>query len=284
MKRFFWLRAWLIVGLIVGIVLVFGGVGFYVRFFPVAGADGWDVQVWAADIDWVSALALHPDGSLFVTQEKAWPDGTLLHLAENGDRQLLLDQLAKPDGLTVFRDGVALTQEGGKAPVLWYHDSQSEELFEADSAEGITNGQDRFLYTVEDRQGGRLLAYEAGSGLVSTLYEGGTALEGVSLCPNGDLYFCDKKLGKVFQFQRGVKPVEILTGLHKPGFLLCNHQGLWITEDATAHSRVLLWQNNQLTVIARHLRSAQTIIEYAPGKMLVAEQGRNRILLLEKRG
>ena len=46
----------------------------------------------------------------------------------------------------------------------------------------------------------------------------------------------------------------------------------------------LLWldTDGQLQVVADHLRSAQTLLEVAPDRFLLAEQGRNRILEIQR--
>jgi hypothetical protein len=75
----------------------------------------------------------------------------------------------------------------------------------------------------------------------------------------------------------------VLTGLNQPGYLLCNAEGLWITEDATHLARLLrLAPDGQLHTVLSHLRSAQTLIETRPGHYLLAEQGRNRVLSLQR--
>ncbi len=269
---------WALLG---AVVLLGGAIGFYVRYFPVMATSGWKVGVWAQDIPRVSALAHHPEGGLYATQEKLSPKGTLLYVQKGGGTHLLLDGLTKPDGLALFRGGVVVSQEGGIAPVVWYNNGQILHLFSANKAESIISGDgDRYLYVVEDRQGGRLLRYDAVTMRVEELITDGSALEGIALCPNGSLYVSSKQKGEVYKYLGKNQLETVLSGLNKASFLLCNKSGLWITEDATAHARVLLYNNGELQTIARHLRSAQTILEDGPGRMLVAEQGRNRILVL----
>ncbi|MCY1507108.1 hypothetical protein D9M68_413740 [compost metagenome] len=85
-----------------------------------------------------------------------------------------------------------------------------------------------------------------------------------------------------FPHPEGQDPLA-LRGLREPGFLLCNREGLWITEDATHMARVLLLDaQGDLNVVLSHLHSPQTIVEASPGRCLVAEQGRNRVLELQR--
>lgn len=265
------------------VLIVLAGVGYYIRFFPVMTHDEWEVEVWAEDIPGVSALAHHPEGGLYATQENHAPDGTLLYVQKGGGSLLLLDGLNKPDGLALFQGGVVVSQEGGIAPVLWYDHGRHLQLFTAHAAEGMTTDGGRYLYAVEDRPEGRLLRYDANNHSVDVLFSGGTSLEGVAHCPDGSLYLADKKKGEVYKYLGEDDLEVVLSGLNKSSFLLCTDEGLWITEDATAHGRVLLYADGKLQTIARHLRSAQTIIADGPNRMLVAEQGRNRILALTRK-
>ena len=98
----------------------------------------------------------------------------------------------------------------------------------------------------------------------------------------GQFIFLKNDWARFTQYHERLPPEPIIEGLKKPNYLLCTATGLWITEDATAHARVLLFVNGEISVIARHLRSAQTIIEAGEQRMLVAEQGRNRILELTR--
>ena len=56
-----------------------------------------------------------------------------------------------------------------------------------------------------------------------------------------------------------------------------------VTEDATHGARLLHADaNGTLRVIHEHLRSGQTILSVAPGLLLVAKQGRRRILEISR--
>lgn len=63
---------------------------------------------------------------------------------------------------------------------------------------------------------------------------------------------------------------------------LSKADGLWLSEDRT-HMARLLEPRGQLQVIWQHLRCAQTLITLAPGRYLLAEQGRKCILELKRR-
>ena len=191
----FTLSVWL---LLLVALLTFLLIGFYVRYFPVTTTKGWIARTWIDNVPRVSALALHPDGGLYVTQEFYPPHGTLLHIQKTGERQLLLDNLGKPDGLALLGDGIAVGQESGVAPVLWYRQGQVEELFTGNAVEALAAWRNRYLYTVEDRRGGRLLRYDHQSKHLDVLYSAGDGMEGITRCPDGAIYFSEKRLGKVY--------------------------------------------------------------------------------------
>lgn len=85
------------------------------------------------------------------------------------------------------------------------------------------------------------------------------------------------------RLHEGAEDEVVLNGLNAPSFLLCDSEGLWITEDSTHNARALLLPpDGPLQVIVRRLRSAQSLPYIGPGRYLLAEQGRDRILEIER--
>jgi len=195
--------------------------------------------------------------------------------------------LSKPDGLLSFRGGLVVSQEGGDLPVIWFHEGQSADLFVGKRVEGLaSDGQ--ALYAIEDvAEDGRLLRFDPLSKQLSVVRSGLREAEGVAICGNGDRFYTLKGKGRGAGTVRrwladGSDPV-LLDELNAPGFLMCDEEGLWISEDATHRARLLLLdRSGRLQVILRGLRSAQTVLALAPGRLLVAEQGRGRVLLVER--
>jgi hypothetical protein len=253
------------------------------QFYPATAATGWEVEVYRDQIPMVSALALDGRGDLYISQELSSGKGKILKLTADGRLTEILAGLSKPDGQVIFRGGLVTGQEGGKLPVLWLRNGETETLFEGNSVEGIaTDG--RVLYAIEDARPGRLLRFNPDSGELTVLREGLDDGEGVSLCPDGRLFYTEKRKGWVKQWQAKGPDIIVADGLNAPGFVQCTSDGLWITEDATHLARVLLLDTGgKLQVILTHLRSAQTLIPLAAGSYLLAEQGRKRILKLERR-
>ncbi|MBH3329185.1 MULTISPECIES: hypothetical protein [Pseudomonas] len=267
-------------GLALGVAVLAAGFAYpaWRHFHPVSAAEGWRYREVAADIPMVSALALDADGSLFVTQEFSSRRGSLLRLLPNGERQPVLGELSKPDGLVMFQGGLVVSQEGGPLPVFLLRDGQRQALFDGNDVEGVaTDGQT--LYAIEDLPRGRLLSYDPLQRRLAVLRDGLEEGEGVARCPDGRLFYTEKAKGWVKQWQPGGTDTLVAAGLDAPGFVQCSADGLWITEDATHGARVLLVQpDGRLVTVLSHLRSAQTLIPRGDGHYLVAEQGRNRIL------
>lgn len=252
------------------------------HLYPVLSAPGWDYRVFHDDIERVSALVREPQGALFISQEFADGQGTILRRSLDGQLEEVLHGLAKPDGLALYRDGVALSQEGGHLPVLLLHGDRAEPLFSADSVESLSS-DGHYLYAIEDKKLGRLLRYDPANGEVVTLRDGLDEGEAVTVCADGRLFYTEKRKGWVKQWQASGADQLVQANLHQPGFLLCSADGLWISEDSTHMARLLLLDPaGQLQVVLQHLRSAQSIIALEPGHYLVAEQGRNRILELQR--
>lgn len=256
------------------------------HFHPVSAADGWTFSVGLPDVRKVSALLPDGEGGAYVSEELDGGQGRILRSLSGGANLELEGGLSKPDGMVMYRGGIAFSQEAGEQPVLWMAEGAVHVLFTAINVEGLAS-DGHHLYAIEDRSGnGRLLRYTPGTGEVSTLRDGLEEGEGVAVCPDGQVYYSEKRKGIVhaLHLEQANDPV-VLGPLRQPGFLMCNGEGLWISEDATHEARLLLWdrRGTPLAVLS-HLRSAQTLVEVSPGRYLLAEQGRNRVLELRRAG
>ena len=251
------------------------------HFYPVTSTNGWDYKV-IHKIPMVSALAVDDQGALFVSQEFSNHKGKILRLQKDGSSEEIMAELSKPDGHIFFRGGLVTGQEGGSFPVLWLRDGVKQALFKADNVEGIaTDGH--FLFAIEDKTPGRLLRFEPDTQQLTVLRAGLDEGEGVSVCPDGRLFYTEKAKGWVKQWQFQGEDLILVKDLNAPGFVQCTEDGLWITEDATHMARLLLVDlSGNLHVILNHLRAAQTIIQLKTGQYLLAEQGRSRILELKR--
>ncbi|WP_375738561.1 hypothetical protein [Pseudomonas boanensis] len=253
------------------------------HLYPASAAPGWSMQVRFDAIERVSALAPDGRGGLYVSQEFDDSKGRILRLGVNGDSKAVETGLSKPDGMVPYRGGVVFSQEGGEQPVYWMNDHGIQQLLSGANIEGVaTDGH--FLYAIEDlKSDGRLLRYNPESGATETLRSGLEEAEAVTACPDGRLFYSEKKRGQIKQLLPDGNDRIVLDGLNAPGFLLCNREGLWVTEDTTHMARLLLMDSQgHVHEILTHLRSAQTLVETAPGLYLLAEQGRDRVLELKR--
>lgn len=271
-------RPWLALGLLALAAPAFLG---WQHYYPVQAADGWSFKVYRDDIPKVSALVVDKQSNLYVSQEFNNQRGVVFRLQPDGTRQNIMTKLSKPDGLVLFQDGVAASQEGGKHPVLWWREGKAAPLFKGDSIEGMVS-DGRHLLAVQDlKRSGRLLKYDPEKKAITTLRDGLEQPEGITVCPDGNLFYTEKKKGWIKRYRPGGNDEIAVRGLHDPSFLMCNAEGIWITEDLTHGARLLLLDASGAThTVLTHLRSPQTIISIAPARFLVAEQGRGRILEL----
>ncbi len=254
------------------------------HFAPPQAADGWHYRVYLDGVEKVSALAIDGQGELLLSQELQNGQGRILQRAADGQLHEVELGLSKPDGMVAFRGGVVFSQEQDTEPVRWYGPDGTRTLFSGRNIEGLAN-DGRFLYAIEDRHGdGHLLRYDPETDSTLVLRSDLDEAEAITACPDGRLFYSEKASGQVRQLAAEGRDPLVLEGLNQPGYLLCTDDGLWITEDATHMARLLLLtaDGRQHTVLS-HLRSAQTILQTAPGQYLLAEQGRNRVLSLQRR-
>ncbi len=217
-----------------------------------------------------------------MSQELQDGKGLVFRIAADGSRDTVLDGLSKPDGMASFRDGIAISQEQGASPVFWWHAQQARPLFDGIQVEGVAS-DGRYLYAAEDRDlDGRILRYDPETGGLTVLREGLQRSEGVAACPDGSVFYTERNVATSCVCMRGrgrggAERTECTE------LLLCDSEGLWITEDSTHNARALLLPpDGPLQVIVRRLRSAQSLLPIGPGRYLLAEQGRDRILEIER--
>ncbi len=276
-------RLWLLVSIFILILSSIATFFVWQHFWPVKSDAGWSYEVYLDDIPMVSALAMDRQSNLFVSQEFRNGKGLIFKRSRDGTRQDIVTHLSKPDGLAVYQDGIVIGQEGYGAKLLWWRDCKATPLLIGHSIEGLTSDGPT-LFAVEDRKlQGRLLRYDAAEKNVEVLRDGLDESEGVAVCPDGGLFFTEKNFGWIKRFVKNAQDEIVVRGLHSPSFLMCDEDGLWITEDLTHQARLLLWDTSgKLHTVLSHLRSPQTIIATGPNRYLLAEHGRGLILELRR--
>lgn len=253
------------------------------HFAPPQAQAGWRYGVYLEGVEQVSALAIDARGELLLSQELRNGQGRILRRSAQGALREVEMGLSKPDGMVAFGAGVAFSQEQDDEPVLWSTPNGTRTLFRGRNIEGLAN-DGRFLYAIEDRHGdGHLLRYDPQTDTTLVLRSDLDEAEAITACPDGRLYYSEKARGQVRQLATEGQDPLVLDGLNQPGFLLCTDDGLWVSEDVTHLARLLLLTaDGRLHPILSHLRSAQTLLQTAPGQYLLAEQGRSRVLSLQR--
>lgn len=277
-------RGWLLLAQLLLIALLATlGYAAWRHLYPPVSESGWRYETFLQNIEKVSAIAQDAEGGLLLSQELQNGEGRILRYSADGSMDPVEGGLSKPDGMVSYHGGVVFSQEQGDQPVLWRTPQRTVELFVGNNIEGLAN-DGQYLYAIEDSHGdGRLLRYDPANNTTLVMRSGLNEAEAITVCPDGRMFYSEKSNGTVSQMHAQGHDRVVLTGLNQPGFLMCNSEGLWITEDATHMARLLLLaQDGHLHTVLSHLRSAQTLIETRPGHYLLAEQGRNRVLSLHR--
>jgi len=241
-------------------------------------APGLQYQVFAEDLDEVSALAFAGNGDLYATLEKRHGHGRLVRI-RHGVTHTLLDTLDKPDGILRRGNTLYLTNEAGSHALVAYESGVLRYLDGASAAEGIASaGPDKILIIEDKKQDGRLLRFDPATAEFEVVLDGLNEAEGVCQSPGGDIYYVEKPSDRLSRYSGG-EVTTAATGLMSPAFLNCLPDGsILITEDRTNFGRLLRYRNGAIDVLASHLRSPQSVIIGADGDYYLAEQRKNRIL------
>jgi len=244
----------------------------------------WRYEVVHENLPLVSGLAQSGD-TLFITLEQRHQRGKIISIT-NSDRKVLLDSLNSPDGLAIYKQRLIYTQESGPRPIYEFDGVKHTPLFVADNAEGIDVAENGDIYVIEDRASGRILKYARETGDVSVLVTDLDEAEGICIMNTGDIYYVLKSDTVLYRLRDGIStPVQ--SGFNKPAYVYCDKEedGLWITEDRHNLGRLLHYDlDGSLLVIASRLKAPQSILPTPDGSILLAEQGRNRILSFKRQG
>jgi len=189
--------------------------------------------------------------------------------------------LSKPDGLLSARGGLVFSQESGDKPVSFLQGTRVSELFEGDQVQGLWD-DGHYLYAIEDRKGnGRLWRYRWDDQQLSMVRDNLSETESITRCTDGRMLYSEKETGVIRELREDGRDPVVIEGLRNPTFMLCDEQGLWISEDSTHRARLLLVdaQGEQTTVLS-FLKAPQAILPLESGRYLIAEGGRDRVLEL----
>ena len=267
---------------VIGLLCV-ATLGFFAwqSYYPVSAASGWSVQVLHRDVPKAASLMPLVDGSLMVSQELDDAKGSIVRILKDGTRDVMVSKLSKPDGLFATRGGWVFSQESANLPVSFLKDGVVSELFRGENVQGLWDDGD-YLYAIEDRKPvGRLLRYRWSDQTLTVLRDQIQEGESVVRCTDGRMLYTEKKKGVVRELTEDGSDPDVLAGLNKPTFLMCDERGLWVNEDSTHRARLLLIdkQGHQQTILS-FLKAPQSIVPTSRGTYLLAEGGRDRVLEL----
>lgn len=270
------------------LIIFFGGAFLlWQRYYPVVAAKNWQYKVLHEDLEKVSAIYKKTDGSLIVAEELNKQQGRISHIDTDNKRTVLFNKLDKPDGIISLDDGIIFSQEGGSYPVSYLNleNNKLSELFHGTNVQGLTV-RGNSLYAVEDRgKQSQILRYDLVTKKLEVIRSNLTEAETLAICPSGEKYYNEKSLNQVRLLSADKTDPIILDSskTRNPSILKCDEKGLWISEDNSNNSRLLLLKpNGKLKVILSHLRAPQQLLKIGKNKYLLAEGGRNRILEVEK--
>ncbi|EZH84053.1 hypothetical protein AU05_13370 [Ectopseudomonas composti] len=250
-------------------------------FFPVQAASGWSYRVAYDGVQKAAGLARAPGGGILVSQELQDGQGSILLMQPDGEREVVVEGLSKPDGLLSARGGLVFSQESGDKPVSFLQGTRVSELFEGDQVQGLWD-DGHYLYAIEDRKGnGRLWRYRWDDRKLSVVRDNLSETESITRCTDGRMLYSEKETGVIRELREDGRDPVVIEGLRNPTFMLCDEQGLWISEDSTHRARLLLVdaQGEQTTVLS-FLKAPQAILPLESGRYLIAEGGRDRVLEL----
>jgi hypothetical protein len=250
----------------------------YTLFFLPKVAEGLNYEVFADELEDVSALAFDRNGDLYATLEMRNGEGQVVHI-QQGRISKVLGNLDKPDGILLRDDALYITNEGGSQGLVVYESGRVRYLDGVAKGEGISSADEDKILVVEDRrQHGRLLRIDPKTDEIEVLLHRLKESEGVCQSPGGRIYFVEKALDRLSYYADGVG-VTALTGLEQPGYLHCLADGsVLITEDRKFFGRLLRYEEDGVEVLARNLCAPQAVIVGTDGAYYLAEQGKNRIL------
>lgn len=245
---------------------------------PTASA-GWAYQVFMRNLYKVDNILIGEQGEIYATIESQ-SQGRIVRLS-NGERFTVAAGLHRPDGLAMRWPYLYVTEEVDQGRVIQIdlRDFSRNVLANLDSPEGIDVLPDGGLIVAEDR-GGRIVTL-ARNGKIEVLVRGLRRPEGLAISPSGTVYIAETKTGRILAMtDEGLETV--LAGLTNPDQVeVASDSALWITEDAKP-GRLLRYFAGRLEVVMSGLMAPQGIAFGRNGDVYVAEQGRNRILVLSR--
>jgi len=244
-------------------------------------SSGWAFEVFMPDLYSVDNIVIDAQGEIYASVESQ-SQGRIVRLA-NGKPLTITADLYRPDGLAIRFPNLYITEEvdDGRVTRLDLRNLSKKVLAHLGGPEGIDFLSDGSLIIAEDH-GGRVMRVTS-AGESEVLFKGLHRPEGLAVSPSGTVYVAETATGRIIATTDDGM-VTIIDGLNFPDQVEIAPDGaLWITEDAKP-GRLLRYLSGRLEVVMAGLTAPQGIAFGRNGEVYVAEQGRNRILVLRRNG
>jgi sugar lactone lactonase YvrE len=245
----------------------------------VSAVRGWRFTVYHDKLPGIDNL-VKAEGALYATRFGANGPGQVIKIVK-GQVEVLIDGLNNPNGLEVHGRWLYVTEEVAEGRVIERDlcSGKQRELTTLNYPEGVGLLGDGDLAVAEDSINGRLMRVLR-NGVVEIITAGLNRPEGLVVARDGTLIFTEAGMGRVLGWRHGDLNV-LVDDLEEPNQIELGPDGaLWITED-TASGRLLRYRDGALEAILTGLKSPQGIT-FAGNTVLVAEQGRARILAVSE--
>lgn len=244
-------------------------------------AKGWRYSVFAQNLPGIDNLVFGGDGLLYGTLEHANGQGQIVRL-RNGAVEPVLGEIARPGGLSArgrFLYVVEWTAEG-RALEIDLDSGAAYTLAVLRSLDGIAIGRDGDVLVTEDLVNGRVLRLSK-TGQIEVVVGGLNRPGGLCVGKKGMLYIAETATGRLLSYLNGTMET-VVEDLDEPDEVQLAPDGsLWITE-GTNPGTLLRLRDGKLETILAGLVFPQAIAFRPDGHVLVAERGRNRILVVNE--
>ncbi len=244
-----------------------------------SASAGWTYKVLAENLYGVDNVVVGSQGELFASFET--PEHGHVARIQGSDVEDIAVELHRPDGLAIQDPYLFITEEvdNGSVTRIDLRDLSTTILTRLRGPEGIEVLPNGSLLVAEDH-GGRIVLVSQ-NGQTEILAKGFRQPEGLAVATDGTIYLAETKTGRVLAVSHG-QLFSFIEGLDHPDQVEIAPDGaLWITEDAKP-GRLLRYFNGRTETVMSGLMAPQGIAFGANGDVYVAEQGRNRILAVNK--
>lgn len=240
----------------------------------------WRFRVFAERLPAVDDIAIRRDGGVYVTQSLADGRGRVLRL-RGTTADIVVNELESPRGLLIKKQSLYVTEQVDDGRVLEIDlISRKRRMFEnLFNPEHIAKLADGDIVVTENAINGRLMRLLP-SGAVEVILSGLNSPQGLSVAVDGTIYVGESGTGRVLAYKGGELNV-VVDDLDELGQVEVAPDGaLWITEIGNP-GRLLRLRDGALETVLTGLKEPRGVAALENGTVLVAEQARERILLVE---